>query len=224
MFTMGRVYEGLGLYEPARQLIEKAIGLQHRVLGPAIARRSSLRLLAAMLQKQAHFSEAEKLYRQTIQKQEQAFGADDIDTLRTKSGLGTVLFEEGRYADAEKLLTEVVQATDRVSGPRSPESLSALHTLAIAYDGLRNYEKEAALDEELYRRRLQELGADHPDTVSSMQNLARVYFRLGRYRGSRELAAARARDRPPRPGQRSPERSARDGQPRGYVDERGQAA
>ena len=188
MVTMSRVYEGLGLYDPARQLIEKAIALQHRVLGPS--HRETLvsqGLLAAILQKQAHFSESEKLYQKTIQKQEQAFGADDIDTLRTKSGLGTVLFEEGRYADAEKLLTEVVQATDRVSGPRSPESLSALHTLAIAYDGLRNYEKEAALDEELYRRRLQELGADHPDTVSSMQNLARVYFRLGRFAEAESL-------------------------------------
>jgi tetratricopeptide (TPR) repeat protein len=188
MVTMSRVYEGLGLYDPARQLIEKAIALQHRVLGANHRETlASQQLLAAILQKQAHFADSEKLYRETIQKQERALGADDIDTLRTKSGLGTVLFEEGRYADAEKLLTEVVQSTDRVSGPRSPESLSALHTLAIAYDGLRNYEKEAGLDEELYRRRLQELGADHPDTVSSMQNLARVYFRLGRFAEAESL-------------------------------------
>ena len=182
MVTMSRVYEGLGLYDAARQLVEKAIPLQRRVLGPE--HRETLvsqQLLAAILQKEAHFSDSEKLYQETIQKQERAFGPDDIDTLRTKSGLGTVLFEEGRYADAEKLLTKVVQTTDRVAGPRSPESLAALHTLAIAYDGLRNYGKEAALDEELYQRRLQELGTDHPDTVSSMQNLARVYFRLGRF-------------------------------------------
>ena len=188
MVTMSRVYEGLGLYDAARQLVEKAIPLQRRVLGPE--HRETLvsqQLLAAILQKEAHFSDSEKLYQETIQKQERAFGPDDIDTLRTKSGLGTVLFEEGRYADAEKLLTKVVQATDRVAGPRSPESLAALHTLAIAYDGLRNYGKEAALDEELYQRRLQGLGADHPDTVSSMQNLARVYFRLGRFSEAESL-------------------------------------
>src|SRR5215469_9211512 len=149
MVTMIRVYEGLGLYDPARQLVEKAIPLQRRVLGPD--NRETLvsqQLLAAILQKQAHFPDSEKLYRETIQKQERAFGAEDLDTLRSKSGLGTVLFEEGRYADAQKLLAQVVEATDRVSGPRSPESLTALHTLAIAYDGLKNYEKEAALDEE----------------------------------------------------------------------------
>jgi non-specific serine/threonine protein kinase/serine/threonine-protein kinase len=188
MVTMSRVYEGLGLYDPARQLVEKAIPLQRRVLGPD--HRETLvsqQLLAAILQKQAHFSDSEKLYRETIRKQERAFGTDDIDTLRSKIGLGTVLFEQGRYADAENFLTEVVRATDRVSGPRSPESLSALHTLAIVYDGLRNYEKEAALDEELYRRRLQQLGADHPDTVSSMQNLARAYFRLGRFAEAESL-------------------------------------
>jgi eukaryotic-like serine/threonine-protein kinase len=182
MATMAAVYEGLGLYQPAKQLVEKAIPVQRGVVGPDDRETlASQRLLARLLENQAHFPESERLYRETIQKQERAFGPDDIETLRTKSNLGILLSKEGRYSDAEKLLTELVRTTDRVAGPDSPESLAALNSLAIAYDGSRQYQKEAALDEELYRRRLQKLGADHPDTLASMQNLAYTWYRQGRY-------------------------------------------
>lgn len=181
MITMGEVYEGLGLYEPARQLLEKAVRLQLRVFGPED--RQTLvaqRLLARMLEYQAHFPDAEKLYRATLEKQQRIFGPDNIETLRTQSGLGGLYNEQGRYADAEKLLSAVAKASERVAGPDSPETFSALHSLAIAYDGAGQYGKEAALWEELYRRRLRKLGPDHPDTISSMQNLAYVYFRQGK--------------------------------------------
>lgn len=188
MATMGNVYEGLGLYEPARRLLEKAIAIQHRVLGPNNRDTlASQRLLARILEYQAHYGEAEKLYRQTLETQERVFGPDHVETLRTKTNLGALLNEQGRYADAAKILTEVEKTADAALGPDSPESLSALHSLAIAYDGSRQYKKEAALDEELYRRRLKKLGADHPDTIDTMQNLAYVYYREGRNAEAEEL-------------------------------------
>ncbi len=181
MFTMGNVYEGLGLYEAARKLVEKALGLQKRVLGPDNAQTlRSQRLLARILEYQAHYADAEKLYLETLQREERVLGPQNIETLRTKSSLGALYNEQGRYADAEKLLTKVVNEAERSSGRDSPETLRALHNLAIAYDGARQYANEQAVWEELYRRRLQKLGPDHPDTFSSMQNLAYVYFRQGK--------------------------------------------
>jgi non-specific serine/threonine protein kinase/serine/threonine-protein kinase len=188
MITMSRVYEGLGLYEPARQLAEKAVALQQRVLGPDNRETlASQSLLARLLEYQAHYPESEKLFRDTLERQERVLGSENIDTLRTKNGLGGLLNEEGRHADAERLLTEAQQVADRVSGPDSPESFSALQNLANAFDGSRQYVKEAALSEKLYQRRLRKLGPDHPDTLSSMQNLAYVYFRLGKYAQAEHL-------------------------------------
>ncbi len=181
MSTMGKVYEGLGLYEPARQLLDKAIGLQKKTLGPEHQETlASQRMLARILQYQAQYPAAEKLYSETLQKQERLLGSDAMDTLRTKANLGSLYNEQGRYADAEKLLSETVKATTQASGQNSPETMSALHSLAIAYDGERQYAKEADIWEELYRLRSQTLGPDHPDTVSSMQNLAYVYYKLGK--------------------------------------------
>ena len=181
MSTMGKVYEGLGLYEPARQLLDKAIGLQKKTLGPDHQETlASQRMLARILQYQAQYSAAEKLYSETLQKQERFLGSDAMDALRTKANLGSLYNEQGRYADAEKLLSETVKATTQASGQNSPETMSALHSLAIAYDGERQYAKEADIWEELYRLRSQTLGPDHPDTVNSMQNLAYVYYKVGK--------------------------------------------
>ena len=181
MSTMGKVYEGLGLYEPARQLLDKAIGLQKKTLGPEHQETlASQRMLARILQYQAQYPAAEKLYSETLQRQERLLGSDAMDTLRTKANLGSLYNEQGRYADAEKLLSETVKATTQASGQNSPETMSALHSLAISYDGERQYAKEADIWEELYRLRSQTLGPDHPDTVSSMQNLAYVYYKLGK--------------------------------------------
>jgi non-specific serine/threonine protein kinase/serine/threonine-protein kinase len=136
MFTMANVYEGIGLYEPARRLVEKAVGLQQRVLGPDNRETlTSQRLLARILEYEANYSEAEKLYSETIKRQQRAFGPEAIETLRTQTSLGALYNEQGRYADAEGLLARMAAATDRVAGPDSPEALNALHGLAIAYDG-----------------------------------------------------------------------------------------
>jgi len=181
MFTMGNVYEGLGLYEPAKQLFEKAIRLQQRVLGPDNRETlASQHLLARTLEYQAQYADAEKLYRETLQRQERVLGPTNIETLRTKSSLGMLYAEQGRYADAEKLLTKVAEDLTRVSGRDNPETLRTLHSLAIAYDGEHQFAKEAALWEELYKVRSQKLGPDHPDTINSMQNLAYVYYKQGK--------------------------------------------
>jgi serine/threonine protein kinase len=188
MVTMSRVYEGLGLYEPAKQLARKAVELQQRVLGADNRETlASQSLLARLMQYQARFPESEKLYRDTLERQQRAFGSEDIDTLRTRNGLAGLLNEEGHYADAEKLLTEVLPVVDRVSGPESPESFAVLNNLAVATDGSRQYAKEAALSEELYRRRLRKLGPDHPETLGSMQNLAYAYYRQGKYAEAERL-------------------------------------
>ena len=117
MFTMGNVYEGLGLYEPARQLFEKAIRLQQRVLGPDNRETlASQHLLARTLEYQAQYADAEKLYRDTLRRQERVLGPTNIQTLRTKTSLGMLYTEQGRYAEAEKLLTKVAEELTRVSG------------------------------------------------------------------------------------------------------------
>jgi len=156
------------------------VPLQQRVLGPTHRDTlNSQRLLARILEYQAQFPQAEKLYKDTLQKQGHTFGTGDIDTVRTMIGLGTLYGEQGRYADAEKTLMPALKQAEKIDH-ESPEAFNALHNLAIAYDGTRQYAREQAMWQELYRRRLQKLGPDHPETIGTMQNLGYVYYRQGK--------------------------------------------
>lgn len=181
MLTIASVYQELGLYEPARQLVERALKLQSKVLGPDDpATLRSQRLLARLLQYQAHYDAAEKLYRATLARQEQLLGANHPEAIRTGTSLGQLAAQQGRYAEAEKILLRTSAASEKAFGPDHPDTLSALHGLAVAYDGTQQYAKEETLWRELFQRRLRTLGPDHPDTLDTEQNLAYVYYREGK--------------------------------------------
>ncbi|KAF2633282.1 hypothetical protein BU25DRAFT_329082, partial [Macroventuria anomochaeta] len=60
--------------------------------------------LAATLDKQQKYVEAEQLLRQSVQQQEKVLGAEHIDTLRSKYKLAATLDSQQKYVEAEQLL------------------------------------------------------------------------------------------------------------------------
>jgi non-specific serine/threonine protein kinase/serine/threonine-protein kinase len=188
MATIGQVYAGLGLYGPATDLVNKALQLQQRVLGPD--NRTALeteRLLARLAAYQGRYQEAEKIYGQVWDAQRRTLGADSQATLQTESGLGSLYAQEGRYDDAVKILTRAVDTGRRSLGAANPTTLQSMHSLAIAYDGLHKYEDEQRLWSELLQVRERSLGTNHPDTIDTASNLAYVYFRLGKLKEAEKL-------------------------------------
>jgi serine/threonine protein kinase len=82
LFTMGRTYASLGLYTRAQPLIEQAVEIQRRVLGPEHPDTlSSLNLLASDLRREGHYAEAEKLNRETLEIRRRVLGPEHPDTL-----------------------------------------------------------------------------------------------------------------------------------------------
>jgi len=181
MATISDVYTGLGLYEPAKQLVQRAVQIRRRELGPEHRDTlNSQRLLARLDQYQGHYSDAEKLFEQTLDAQKRSLGADDADTLRTETALGGLYSQQGRYSDAQQVLSRVAEASRRTLGDEHQNTLSALHSLAIAYDGTHEYAKEESSWSDLVRLRTRVLGQDHPETVAAMSNLAYTYYREGK--------------------------------------------
>ncbi|HET6205225.1 MAG TPA: serine/threonine-protein kinase [Terracidiphilus sp.] len=181
MTTISQVYQGLGLYEPAKQLVDRAVQIRKRELGPEHRDTlNSQRLLARLDQYQGHYADAEKLYQQTLAAQKRSLGPEDADTLRTEAALGGLYSQQGRYSDAQRVLSLAVDASRRNLGDEHHDTLSALHSLAIAYDGLHEYAKEESLWSDLVQLRTRVLGQDHPDTVAAMSNLAYVNYRQGK--------------------------------------------
>ncbi|HEY7307193.1 MAG TPA: serine/threonine-protein kinase [Bryobacteraceae bacterium] len=185
MATIGRVYEGLGLYEPARKLLEKAVDIRRRTLGPEhLDTLNAQRLLARIEMYQGKYMPAEELLRATYAVQRRVLGAENDETLRTASTLGGLYSQQGRYREAEQLLLGVLETTRRVRGPDDPQTLEVMHNLGIVYDGLRSYGKEEEIWRELLNARRRLLGSDHPSTIATLQNLAYVEYRQGKYQAA----------------------------------------
>jgi non-specific serine/threonine protein kinase/serine/threonine-protein kinase len=188
MATIGRVYEGLGLYEPAIRLVQQAVQTRRETLGPQ--HRETLeaqRLLGRLKQNQGQYAEAERTFQETLTAQRRSLGPEHEQTLRTETALAGLYSQQGRYSDAEHALTRVINVSRRTLGPEHNVTLAALHSLGMAYDGMQDYEKEETLWSDLLKLRLHALGSDHPDTVDTQANLAYVYYRRGKLSDAENL-------------------------------------
>jgi eukaryotic-like serine/threonine-protein kinase len=182
LYTMADTYEDLGLYSRAQPLLERALELQRRVLGPehrdTLATMSSL---AAVLHNEGHRSEAEKLARETLETQRRVLGPEHPDTLVSMRHLANVLVGEARYAEAEKLQREALGTERRVLGPEHPDTLRLMQNLANTLIQEARYAEAEKLDRETLDIERRVLGQDDPSTLISMNNLAATLMEESHY-------------------------------------------
>ncbi len=188
MYVMGVVYDNLGLYPRAHLLLQQAMEIQKRVLGPENPETlKSASSLVYVLFQEGHYTEAEKLDRDTLDVQRRVLGPENPDTLRSMYNLAILLHTEGHRADAEKLDRETLDIRRRVLGPEDPDTMVSTQELASVLADEGNY----AEPEKLYRgmldvqRRI--LGPEHPDTLRSVHSLAIVLEREGQYAEAEKL-------------------------------------
>jgi serine/threonine-protein kinase len=172
MNTMGRVYRGLGLYEPARGLLEEGLSLRRATLGnehPAVAR--SLLALALLRREEGHEAAAEPLLREALDIQRRNGLTGTAEHAVALSSLGAI--HEGRheYGEAERLYRESLALKRRLSGAESEDTARGLSQLAH----LLHVRGELGQAEPLYREALalrrKVLGDDHPDVAKTLSNL-----------------------------------------------------
>ncbi len=173
MYIMGGVYENLGLYAEARELLSRAVDIRRHVLGPDDPEtlRSAVRLSSA-LRDQGKYAEAENLQRDTLPKLQRVFGTDAPDTLLCMNGLSVVLYNEGRTKEAEQLGRQTLDAELRVQGLENPGTLWTMMTLASAYFDQGRLQDAEKLYREALDTRRRILGPDHPDTLATMDGYA----------------------------------------------------
>ncbi|MCX5262269.1 tetratricopeptide repeat protein [Streptomyces canus] len=132
-----------------------------------------LRLLHALaLDSGARYTEAETEFRELIEVNSLADGAQGIDTLAAKHGLGTVLAVTGRLDEAETLLREVTDVRRRVLGDSHPETLMASSNLAGVFLETGRRDEALPLLRAVSSAQEMVLGADHPDAMTSRHNFA----------------------------------------------------
>ena len=188
MQVMGVVNENLGLYPRAQLLLQQAMEIRQRVLGPEHPDTLvSVNTLANVLYDEGRYAEAEKLDRETLDIRRRVLGSQHPDTLVSVNTLANVLDGEGHYAEAEKLDRETLDTRRRVLGPEHPDTRASMNNLASVLLDEGHYPEAEKLDRETLDIRRRVLGPEDPATLRSVNNLANVLGDEGHYAEAEKL-------------------------------------
>ena len=173
--VMGKVYENLGLYKRAQELLQEGADVRRRVLGPNNPQTlASETDLAWIFRRQGHSAQAESLLRQTLATEQHVLGPANPETIKATSDLAVVLSDEGHYPEAEKMFREVLASRQRTLGPSHPDTIIAMNNVATVLFTQHKYPEAEKIYRQVLDFRQQTLGPEHPYTLLSMNNLAVV--------------------------------------------------
>jgi eukaryotic-like serine/threonine-protein kinase len=185
--VVGEIYRKLGLYGPAGPLLEDALSISERLLGPDDPEAvRSLFVLARLHSDRKDADHAEALLRRTLERL--ARTPDEVLEAQVRRELGTVLRGRARFPEAEALHRQALASLVRALGPTHLEVGRAWQDLGntLRYAN-RPVEAEDALRRALAIKEAA-LGADHLEVGSLLTWVASLTTEDGRLEEARMLA------------------------------------
>ena len=188
MDAIGEVDLGLGRYEEAGPLLERALVLRRQVYGPeSLEVARSLELLGRLKAERSDNATAEKLLRQSLALKRRLLGSDDLEVARSLNRLGVFLAEVHATPEVEKLHREALAIARRVEGPEGDTAGETLVDLGKLKRDLGDY--DAA--EKLFRQGLaierKVLGARDPELYNHQTLFGEILIELGKYKEAEAL-------------------------------------
>jgi len=181
MFTViGRTYERMGLRAKALPLLEQALAVGRRTLGPAHVRiAQSLNDLGVLQRQQGNLAASQPLLEESLAMRRRLLGAEDKDVAVTLVELGRTLEDRGQDDQAAVNFREALAIRRKLFGEEHRETATSKSGLGLFL--LRRGDLAAAATD------LRVLGPDHPNTAASKANLALVLMAKGDAAGAEKL-------------------------------------
>src|SRR5262245_12632288 len=177
-----------GKYDEALSLVERALEIRERLLGPEHREvAAGIDSLAGVYSDRGEYVKAEPLYLRALAIREKALGNDHPDTATGASNLGKLYHYQGKYGDADPLYQRALEIREKALGNDHPDTAEGINNLAVLYSALGKYVEAEPLHQRALDIREKALGKDHPFTAQSLNNLAFVYEYLGKYEEAEPL-------------------------------------
>jgi serine/threonine protein kinase len=191
--AIGNTYYALGLYQRAKEELEKAVACQE--LAPGVSARERIftkNRLAWVIYKLGSFDE--KMARAVRAEAQKELGREHEETIYAADTVATITLGNGNRAEAFGLFRENLAIQRRVLGPDDPLTVRAAYNLA---DGLMYNEPgddpqnlaEAQTVMLAARDAAQLRGPDDPEGLQFESALGFLYARQGKYKEAREVLA-----------------------------------
>lgn len=176
---LGRIYERRGAYEEALPLLEQAVALGRRTLGPSRELAQSLNDLGVARGQLAQLAAARAALEEALAMRRKILGEEHPDVAITHSELGRTLFDLGLLDKAEVHFRLALAIRRKVLGPVDHETATSMSDLGH----LLRQKGDRAGAEALFRETLavtrKSSGPKHPDVATSLANLARAVNERG---------------------------------------------
>jgi tetratricopeptide (TPR) repeat protein len=183
MDTLGSVYMGLGLFNQARPMIDRALTTRRRLPGiDPLDLSDSLSHQGDLLGLQAEYDAAEKAYREAI-RIESARPEDHQSQVKLASslyGLGWLLGQAGHYPEAEKSLRQALTLQQTLYGDADPAIARTLKDLARTLADGGDLKTAIPLMQRALAMQRQLRGSEpHPDLAEALNDMGMLLYRNG---------------------------------------------
>lgn len=197
MHTMGEVYTGLGLYEPASRFLAEAVSLRHALeTGPSPRLVDSSNSLGKALYLKGEYAAAGEVFADALQAARRLNDGPSPMASRAMNGLADVHTQSGDDEAAERLYRDALVMDLAMHGDRHPDVARSLAGLARSLLFQGRFEEAEPLFRQSLDIRIETLGDDHPLVAETGNNLASLYYLAGDHAGAeREFRAALPRYR-----------------------------
>jgi tetratricopeptide (TPR) repeat protein len=179
--AMGEAYTGLGLYEPAKPLLERARADQDATSVPAESKVRTLIASGFLADEADELDSAKSFLQRALDLGQAQLPPGSVLISDARDDLADVLTQQKQYREAESLCAAAL-TEDRKRGVQGSETLArTLDTLAQALAAEGRLAQAEAPTREALAINQRYFGERHMYTALSMNNLAALYYQEGRY-------------------------------------------
>jgi serine/threonine protein kinase/Flp pilus assembly protein TadD len=169
---LGRIYQRRGAYEQALPLLDQAVALGRRTLGPSRELAQSLNDLGVARGERAELAAARAALEEALAMRRKVLGEEHPEVAVSYSELGRTLFDLGRLDEAEAHFRAALAIRRKALGPGDHETATSMSDLGL----LLRRKGDRAGAETLFRQTLEvtrtSSGPRHPDVATALANLA----------------------------------------------------
>ena len=164
LLLMGNIRASEGKLDEGAKLLEEALDVAVKVLGPTNTEADNARnALAMVLMQQKAFDRAEKLLLEVLENTRKALGPKHPTVAVTLENLGNIYYQQGHLDKTIEMLDQVAAIRREVLGPENPAVGRTLcNRGTVQWRAGKLEEAERSMREGLVLMR-KGLGADHPD-------------------------------------------------------------
>ena len=180
--TLADTYRELAMSEPAMPLQSAALDTLRQEKGDDHAdTMTAIGQMGVVLESLGEHAEAEKYYRELLERRCRVLGDEHPGTLIAVSNLGHLLLSAGRLAEAEPYCRKALAGRRQVLGDAHPDTLSSINNMGLLLHVMGRYAEAEQYYRESLEGRTRVLGADHAQTLAATVSLAVLMQTTGRF-------------------------------------------